>query len=143
MAKFVIYNKTHWMDLPSKSEPGKTGFERNEAIIQSKPFSSEEKVYQLLKLQDKHNAIEIKGDILEIKPDDYKINGKEKLSFVVISVPEISYENALLYQEPLRDGNIMKKRRKYNLDIQGINFNNDGEATLKLETFIGRLTIKQ
>jgi len=36
MPKFLIYNKTHWMDLPSKSEPLKTGYKRNEAIIDSK-----------------------------------------------------------------------------------------------------------
>lgn len=143
MAKFLIYNKVHWMELPSKSAPDKTGYERNVSIINSKLLSTAAKITELTKLDDTRARVQVQGDIVEIRNDEDKMCGLEPETFLLVSVPDMSDEQAKEYTGPLMNEDTLLKMFKYSLDTTGLNFNNDNEITIQSKTFMERLTVKK
>ena len=132
MPKFLIYNKTHWMDLPSKSEPLKTGYKRNEAIIDSKIIAVSDKMGEFARLESKYNAKSITGDIAEIRNDDAHLCGKEFASYVLIQV-DMDEKEEEQYKDNVHFGDALKHNLRFNLDISGINFNEKTkEASIQL-----------
>lgn len=97
MAEFLVYNKEHWMDLPSKDQPEKTGYENVIDKINNSNYSSSAKTLALFNFIEKYNARSQKGDIIERRKDGIGMVGKELLSFALIKVPEKTYESAKQY----------------------------------------------
>jgi hypothetical protein len=142
MAKFLIYNKVHWYDLPSKSEPEKTGYERHQGLIDDLLIPEIEKVGKHLKLNQEYESISIRGDIVEVRPDSMWLTEKEKESYVLIQVVELSYEEAKSYVDRVMDGTRIKRKFKYNIDITGLVFDGNNEATISLQQATALITEK-
>ena len=71
MAEFLIYNKTHWMELPSKSNPSMTGYERNHFVIDNNDsLDTSQKIKSKDLLTRKYNARHQVGDIVEARRDN-------------------------------------------------------------------------
>ena len=142
MAKFLIYNKTHYYDLPSRLEPAKTDFERLWDNIDGLPIPELEKLDKKIKLQDSYDRKSILGDIVEIREDDNHLCKKELDAYILIYV-DVDISTARQYQVAAVDGATILHKFKYNLDISGITVNPvTKEATLTLSNFLSRLTDK-
>ncbi|MCP4648833.1 MAG: hypothetical protein GY853_01955 [PVC group bacterium] len=147
MAKFLIYNKIHYYELPSKSEPAKSGYERNQDKITDSVLTPSQKIEKQVQLTQKYDARSQQGDIVEIRKDDAKLCGKEPLSFALIDVPEIKFEEAVKKYhgaliEEVEGRKYLKRQAKSSLDISGIILNKEKEATINLEQFNNLLTEK-
>ena len=97
MAEFLIYNKDHWMDKLNQEEYDKLMAHLHGA----EKFLSR---YQ-------------KGDIVEVQEDGfYTSTLKGNLSrwpFRVVSIPGVKPDKR--YMEPIMDGDVMLKRRRFNI----------------------------
>ena len=150
MANFLIYNKTHWLELPSKSEPEKTGYQRNHDKIQSMTIPVLDKSDKLNELDRKFDARAVLGDIVEARKDNQKMVGLEPESFVLVKVPEIKDVEAKEYTGPLLDGipsaeytPKILRQHKYFLDVSKIIFDAKKEAVLTKEQFLKTLSEKK
>lgn len=151
MVKLLIKNKVNWLELPSKLEPDKTGYERNIGVIdRDTKLTDLQKEEKKLHLTRKNNAKEVIGDIIEVRRVDAKMIGLESDSFLLISVDGLDYKKAkeiyevpVLY-EPIEgfEKRIVKFTRKYNLNIAGIILNKEKEGALNLVEFQNRLEVK-
>ncbi len=141
MAEYLIYNKTHWMDEPSKGNDARTGYERNQDKINDDVFTSPlVKLDKLSKLSKKYEAKEQSGDIIEERPDGFGMRSKKEiLSFCLVKVPE---KKESLTLDALKDGASIKYNRKYNLDISKLEFDEKKEITITEEQFNDLLTEK-
>lgn len=98
MAEFLIYNKVHWMSKLSQQEV--------EAYIKKYP-----------KFLVKYDARSQMGDVVEVRPDGYWTGPKAKVyrkdTFLVVTVPELSFKDAEQYGKPLcdEDNKVLRKRR--------------------------------
>jgi hypothetical protein len=142
MVNFLIYDKVHWYDLPSNLKPEKTGYERNQDVINSKPISGIQKLNDLLKLENKYDAKWIKGDIYEVRLENLTMCGKEPLTYVLLTISDMTYEEGKQYHDSIRDGNVLKHNRRYNVDIDQIVFDKDKRATITKSQFLNLLTDK-
>lgn len=150
MAEFLIYNKTHWFDLPSKSEPDKTGYQRNHDKIQAMVIPVVTKSDRINKLDDQYNARPLVGDIVEVRTDGTGMGKLEPESFVLVKVPEMSEKEARDYTGPLLDDipseeNMPKtiKQFRFSVDISGIMFTIDGKTTMSRDEFLSLITEKK
>ena len=138
MAEFLIYNKTHWYDLPSEDTPGLTGYEQNHFAID---IDNKLNVAQKIKAKDiltlKYAVRYQKGDIVEVRPDGYWTGGKRKgfgsHAFALVAVPSISMENARKYMDSQVDladpeNPVLLKRRKYQMDMAQISLSSEKSA---------------
>jgi len=150
MIKFLVRSKIQWMDLPSKLEPTKTGYERRYDIIDNDDsLNNQQKRTKLGQLLIKYEAIEQIGDIIEVRREDAVLCGLEPESFLLVGVDSdnYTYEDVLnLYSKslhyPPEQGGGIKRRRMYNLDIAGLAFI-DNEVKITEQQFINRLTVKE
>ena len=128
MANFLVYNKMHWLDSASKSEPTKTGYKRHADNIDAAGYlSAIEKLDAHAKLKKKYDSKLVAGDIIEVRPDTQGMSGIEPDSLVLIKVKDLKLEEAGIYAEALYglDSNnkqYMKIKRKYNVDISKLEF---------------------
>lgn len=115
MAEYLIYNTQHWMDKQAIT------IDVNNTV-----------------LLNKYNARNIKGDIIEVRPDGYwtgtKAKGFNKDVFCVICDTE-KFDDVKDYQNPIvdKDG-IIKKKASCKVDIDTFTFKNSiCELTSKLK----------
>ena len=141
MAEFLIYNKTHWMDLPSKDFPELMGFENvRQKIMANSALALEQSTKALLLHQRKYDARHMPGDIVEVRKDGAPSGRLEKTGVDFIRVP-IAFEVAKQFMVPHMDGDIILHRRKYQIDMTGVVLV-DHEASLTLAEFNNRLKVK-
>lgn len=142
MAEFLIYNKTHWLDLPSKSNPSMTGYERNHIMIDTDyKLSTLEKIEKKDVLTRKFNRRYQPKDIVEVR-EDGKPRGKlEPETFLFLQIPMI-LKQAKIYMEPLKVDGSTTRRRKYWIDISGIVFDENKTASLSHNEFNSRIRTK-
>ncbi len=142
MAEFLIYNKTHWMDLPSKDFPELMGFENvRQKIMANSALSLEQSTKALILHQRKYDARHMAGDIVEVRRDGAPSGRLEKNGVDFIRVP-IAFEDATQYMKPRMDGDMLLHRRKYWIDMTGIILS-DHEASLSVAEFNNRLKVKK
>jgi len=93
-------------------------------------------------IEQKYNARIQRGDVIEVRPDGYWTGPnalpfkKEKLC--VVSVPFVSYEQAMQYMDGEYTEDIMTKKRRYNVDTIQLTFDKNKIAVIKN---IGQLNI--
>ncbi len=132
MAEFLVFNKTHWYDLPSIKNPGMTGLERNHSIIDNNiSLTSAQKIKAKESLTLKYNARYQMGDIVEVREDGYwsKKHGFSKTSFALVTVKDMSF-NAAKY---LMQAQIVGPRRRYKVDLTQISLNTEKMAMFDKE----------
>ena len=122
MAEFLIYNKKHWMDKPSKDRPDLTGYENVIRKIEEGSLNSLQKDKILNVYNMKYNARHTKGDIVEIREDgswDKTLknkNSKEPLSFSVIRVEGLPVGIAKKLNQANGTDIIVLNQRRYCVD---------------------------
>ncbi len=144
MAEFLIYNKTHWYDLPSKSTPSLTGYERNHFVIDiDHKLSTTSKIQAKDRLTLKYAARCQLGDIVEARRDGGPRGKLEEKAFIFLQVPSISLKDAIKYSEPLINAsNVMVRRRKYFMDMAGLIPDSHKNVGLTESVFNTRLKVK-
>ena len=140
MAEFLVYNKTHWMDLPSKDRPGLLGYDNVTRKINKRPMLAANRSKALSLHWAKYTSRYRPGDIVEVREDGAPSGRLEKTGVDFISVP-MTLANAKHFMEPLLDGESIKYRRRYRIDMTGVVLTNH-EATLTLAEFNNRLKVR-
>ncbi len=145
MAEFLIYNKTHWMELPSKNNPSMTGYERNHFVIDNNSsFSTAQKIKAKDLLTLKYNARHQPGDIVEARRDNGPRGKLEEDSYIFLQIPSIKLKDAIKYSEPLINASdIMIHRRKYFMDMAGLIPDSHKNVSLTESVFNSRLKVKK
>jgi len=117
MAEFLIYNKDHWMDALNQ--------EQLDGYVEKYP-----------KFMDKYNARTQRGDVIEVRPNGYwtgpKAHNYNKSIFLLVTVPELKFEDAEKYGKPLTWESKLIKKRKYNFSnvVDKQIFNNISEVSI-------------
>ncbi len=145
MAEFLIYNKTHWYDLPSKSTPTLTGYERNHFVIDTNSnLSTAQKIEAKDELTLKYAARYQKGDIVEARWDGRPRGKLEEEAFIFLQVPSIKLKDAIGYTVELENASaVMVYRRKYFIDMTGLVPDLHKNVSLTESVFNSRLKVKQ
>lgn len=138
MAVLLIYNKIHWMELPSKLSPSKTGYERNNLVIEAdSKLSTAQKITSKEKLTEKYNGRYVKGDIVEARESN-QLRGKlEKDSFIFLDIPDLDFKTANDYS-----GNKGIYNSGFNVDLLGLTADKNKNIILNRTEFNSRLTEK-
>ncbi len=145
MAEFLILNKTHWMDRPSKNNPGMTGLERNHFVIDTDyKLSVAQKIEKKDALTLKYASRNQPGDIVEARRDNGPRGDLEEFSFLFLQVPEIDLKEAIKYTVPLENGSgVIIRRRKYFIDTTGLILDLHFNVALTESVFNSRLKVKK
>ncbi len=145
MAEFLIYNKTHWYELPSKSTPSLTGYERNHFVIDiNSNLSTAQKIEAKDGLTLKYATRYQKGDIVEVRRDDGPRGKLEEEAFIFLQVPSINLKTAKGYCILLKDASgILVRRRKYYIDMTGLVPDSHKNVGLTESAFNSRLKVKK
>ncbi len=132
MAEFLILTKEHWMDLPSKSNPSMTGYERNQLLIeQDDTLTSVQKIKKKDLLTLKYSACYQPGDPTgEVHEDGFWTDGKRKgfgasKGLALICITGTAAKDIESYLRPYEDNTdpenpILLKRRQYQVDLSQI-----------------------
>ena len=140
MAELLIYNKTHWMEAPSKDRPDLTGYENvQRKINENTQLTLAESTKAIASIERKYNSRYRGGDIVEVRPDNKPRGKLEEDAFLFIKVPSLSMDEAKQYMQAHMDGETMLHRRKYWIDITGLKMND----TLTIEQWQSRLREKK
>ena len=144
MAVFLIYNKTHWMDLPSKNNPSMTGYERNHFVIDNKiEYTTVQKIKAKDLLTQKYNARHQPGDIVEARKAIRRRGKLEEESLIFLQVNEIGLKTAEGYCVPLENASgVMIRRRKYSVDMAGLIPDSHKNVSVTESEFNSRLKVK-
>ncbi len=146
MAEFLIYNiATHWMDRPSKNNPGMTGLERNHMVIDTDlALSTAQKIEKKDQLTQKYNSINQPGDIVESRRDGAPRGKLEEEAFIFIQAPEIDLKVGKGYCVPLINvSGVPIRKRKYFIDMVGLTPDSHQNIALTESAFNSRLKVKQ
>ncbi len=145
MAEFLIYNKTHWYDLPSKSTPTLTGYERNHFVIDTNSnLSTAQKIEAKDLLTLKYAARHQKGVIVEARRDGGPRGKLEEEAFIFLQVPGIHLKDAIQYTSPLISiFDIIIRSRKYSIDMTGLVPDSHRNIILTESAFNSRLKVKE
>ncbi len=145
MAEFLIYNKTHWYDLPSKSTPTLTGYERNQFMIDTNSnLSTAQKIGAKDVLTLKYATRYQKGDIVEARRDGGPRGKLEEEAFVFLQVPSINLKTAVGYTVALGNNPaVIVRRRKYYIDMIGLVPDSHKNVSLTESVFNSRLKVKK
>jgi len=138
MAEFLVYNKTHWTELPSKSQPELTGYQRSRQQIVESNMLGLDKTKALMVHDAQYNVRYQRGDIVEVRKDGGPRGRLEPESFVFIQV-SIPFEEAKKYMQAHEDSTVLYHRRKYWIDLTGITFDKNKTAALNAKHFNERL----
>lgn len=132
------------MDRPSKSNPGMTGYERNNAIIDSDyMLSSAQKIEKKEALNQKYSCRHRPGDIVEARRDNGPRGKLEEASYIFVQVPSISLKDAIKYSKPLENSSgVVIRRRKYFMDMAGLIPDSHKNVSLPESVFNSRLKVK-
>ncbi len=141
MAEFLIYNKTHWMDEPSKDRPDLLGYDNVTRKINEGPMLAANRSKALSLHWQKYTSRYRPGDIVEVRKDGAPSGRLEKTGVDFIRVP-IAFENATQYMKPHMDGETLLHRRMYQIDMTGIVLS-DHEASLTVAEFNSRLKVRK
>ncbi len=143
MADLLVYNKSHWMDEPSKNQSAKNGYVNAQDQINAKSLSAGELTKELTLLDQKRDARHQGGDIVEGRPDGTGMSGKEPLAFALIQVTGLDVADVTAYTESKEDGaGVILFRRSARLDMTGIVLDAEQTARLTLAQFESRLQTK-
>ncbi len=143
MAEFLIYNKTHWYDLPSKSIPSLTGYERNHFVIDTNSsLSTAQKIKAKDHLTLKYAGREQPGDIIEARKDGGPRGKLEEEAFIFLQVPGIKLEDAKEYCRKGLEGPTGYKRKHY-VDMIGLIPDSHGNVDLTEIQFNSILKVKK
>ncbi len=138
MAEFLIYNKTHWYDLPSKSTPSLSGYERNHFVIDiNSKLSTAQKIEAKDHLTLKYAARYQAGDIVEARRDGGPRGKLEEEAFIFLQVPSVNLKNAKQYC--ISDST---HRRKYFVDMASLIPDSHKNIILTESVFNSRLKVK-
>ncbi len=145
MAEFLIYNMVHWMERPSKNNPGMTGLERNHMVIDTdSKLSTVQKIEKKDQLTQKYNSINQPGDIVEARRDDAPRGKLEEESFIFLQVPGISLKVGKGYCVPLINASgVPVRKRKYFVDMAGLIPDSHKNMSLSESVFNSRLKAKK
>ena len=145
MAEFLIYNKTHWYDLPSKSTPTLTGYERNHFMIDTdSSLSTAQKIKEKDRLTLKYATRHQTGDIVEARRDGGPRGKLEEEAFVFLQVPSIKLKDAIGYTVALENiSAVVLYRRKYFIDMTGLIPDSRKNVDLTKSVFNSRLKVKK
>ena len=145
MAQLLIFNiPIHWMDRPSKNNPGMTGLERNHMVIDiDSKLSTVQKIEKKDQLTQKYNSINQPGDIVEARRDGAPRGKLEEEAFIFLQVPSISLKVAKGYCVPLvNTSGVPIRKRKYFVDMTGLIPDSHKNVTLTKSAFNSRLKVK-
>lgn len=139
MAVLLIYNKTHWMELPSKLNPNLTGYERNHLVIDTNSkLSTAQKITSKERLTEKYSGRYVKGDIVEVR-ESGQLRGKlEENAFIFLDVPDLDSKIAKEYS-----GHKGIYGSGFNVDLIGLIPDKNKNITLNKSDFNTRLTEKE
>ena len=139
-----MYNKIHWMDLPSKSNSGMTGYERNQFKIDNHiSLNTVQKIQAKDDFTQKYGRRYQIGDIIEARRDGRPRGKKEEESFIFLRVP-INLKDAIEYTLPLVNASdIVIRRRKYYIDMTGLIPDSHKNVILTEGAFNSRLKVKK
>ncbi len=145
MAEFLIYNKTHWYDLPSKSIPTLTGYERNHLMIDTAfALSIAQKIERKDALTLKYATRYQEGDIVEARRDGGPRGKLEEEAFVFLQVPNVSLNTAKEYCIPLENAfAVTVRKREYYIDMTGLVPDSHKNISLTESAFNSRLKVKK
>ena len=145
MAVFLIYNKTHWMELPSKNNPSMTGYERNHVMIDTNNFiTTAQKIERKEALNRKYSARYQLEDVVEARRDGGPRGGLEEESFIFLQVPSISLNTAIGYAVSLVSADeVVIRSRKYAIDMAGLIPDLHKNVSLTESAFNSRLKVKK
>ena len=145
MVELLIYNQLHWMDLPSKGNPGMTGYERRDALIDTDSMlTTQQKIEKKLALTVKHNARFQPGDIVEARRDGRPRGKLEEESFAFLQIP-ITLKEAVGYTVSDMDSSnppVLLHTRRFSIDMTGLVLDSHKSAALNESTFQSRLKVK-
>ncbi len=145
MAEFLVFNKDNWMDAPAVQNASKTGYEAvQDAIANDSSLSAIDKTKEQAFTTKNYNCRNLLGDIVESREDGKGFMGKkEPLSYALIEVPEIPFEDSKHYSGSLHfEGFGLLYKCKYSLDLDKIILDKDNIATLTKAQFDSYLTEK-
>ena len=145
MAEFLIYNQDNWMDVPSKSRPGLTGYNNvRQKIMNDSSLSLEHSTLALGHHEMKHERRYRRGDIVEARRDGGPRGKLEEASFAFLQVPSVSLEEGKGYCVKKEDPDYTKvRRRKYYIYMVGLVLDSHKNATLTDAQFQSRLKVKK
>ncbi len=144
MAEFLIYNKQHWMELPSKNNPSMTGYERNHVMVDTdSKLTIAQKIEKKDALTQKYNRRYQMGDIVEARQDGGPRGKKEEESFIFLQVPSINLETAKGYCISLESADMTIRRRKYFVEMAGLILDSHNNVGLTESVFYSRLKVKK
>ena len=145
MAEFLIYNKNHWMDVPSKDSPELTGYENVQQKIMNDSSLSLEKSTLALGLHEiTHERRYRRGDIVEARKDGGHRGKREEASFAFLQVPSVSLEDGKAYCATKEDPDYTKARkREHYVYMVGLVLDSHQNATLTDAQFRSRLKVKK
>ncbi len=144
MAEFLIYNKDHWMDVPSKDRPDSLGYDNVVRKINEKPMLTANRVKALSLHWTKYTARYRPDDIVEVRESGRPRGKLEPEAFLFIDVPELSFKNAKQYMQAHEDKTdsenpVLLHMRIYGIDTTGLSM----DDTLTAAQFISRLKVKK
>ncbi len=132
MAEFLILTKEHWMDLPSKTNPSMTGYERNQLLIeQEDTLTSVQKIKKKDLLTLKYSIRYQPGDPTgEVHGDGFWTDGKRKgfgvaKGLALIIITGMQRKDIEPYLQPWIDNTdpdkpVILKRRQYQVDLSQV-----------------------
>ena len=139
MAEFLIYNKTHWYDLPSKSTPSLTGYERNQFFVDTdSKLNTAQKIEKKDRLTLRYMGRYQKGDIVEARRDGGPRGKLEEEAFIFLQVSSVNLKDAKQYC--ISDST---HKRKYFVDLAGLTPDSHKNIDLTESIFNSRLKVKK
>ena len=149
MAEFLIYNKDHWMDIPSKQRSDLTGYKNVEQkILADSRLTIEQRTKDFYLHEMKYTARYQREDIVEARRDNGPRGKLEEESFIFLQVPGINLKDAKQYIIPdvdlsNPDNPVIIKRRKYYVNIAGLMLDEHQNVSLTNADFNSRLKVKK
>ena len=149
MAEFLIYNKDHWMDIPSKDRPDLRGYKNVERkILEDSALSIEQRTKKLGLHEMKYTARYQRNDFVEARRDNGPRGKLEEASFAFLQVPSINLKDGKQYVVPdvdLSDVDhpFILKRRKHYMNMTGLVLDEHKNVSLTNAEFNSRLKVKK
>ncbi len=137
MAVLLIYDQDNFMDIPSKDNPGLTGYKNVERKILAKDLTIEQKTVELGRNERNYTARHKCNDIVESREEGGPRGSMEWLSYIFLTVDGLSQKDGVRYTEP--DGTYW---RGHYVNMTGLIPDKDKNVTISLSEFNSRLKVK-
>lgn len=144
MAEFLIFNKINYLDLPSKSNPGMTGYEYAHFKIDTNiAYTINQKIKSKDVLTKKYMVRFQPGDPNgEVHEDGFWTDGTRKgfgakKGLALVCIPGMKVKDIKLYLRSLEDKTdpnkpVLLKRSQYQVDLTKVILENDKLIVTKL-----------